>query len=59
MKATIEKSGMLSIIPENEVEAYAIRCYMEKFNSDTPPAIRFAWDAPIHSLPLPNEDPQP
>ena len=59
MKATIDKSGMLSIIPENEVEAYAIRCYMEKFNSDTPPAIRFAWDAPIDAQPLPTTDVQP
>lgn len=48
MRAVIDSTGTLTIVPENETEAYALRCYQEKFNSDTPPAICFQWDK-IHS----------
>jgi hypothetical protein len=48
MKATIDSTGTLTIVPESEVEAYALRCYGKKFNSDTPPALRFCWEE-IHS----------
>jgi hypothetical protein len=48
MRATIDSTGRLTIVPESEVEAYAIRCYAEKFNSDHPPEICFEWEA-IHS----------
>lgn len=48
MKATIDSTGTLVIVPESETEAYALRCYGEKFNSDTPPELRFCWEE-IHS----------
>lgn len=48
MRATIDSTGTLTIVPENEIESYALRCYQEKFESDTPPAIRFTWDE-IHT----------
>jgi hypothetical protein len=48
MKATIDSTGCLTIVPESEIEAYALRCYQEKFDSDTPPAIKFNWGE-IHS----------
>jgi hypothetical protein len=48
MKATIDSTGTLTIVPESETEAYALRCYGKKFNSDTPPALRFYWEE-IHS----------
>lgn len=44
MKATIDRTGRLTVIPENEIETYALRCYAEKFNSDTPPEICFQWE---------------
>jgi hypothetical protein len=48
MRATIDSTGCLTVVPESEIEAYALRCYQEKFDSDTPPAIKFVWDE-IHS----------
>ena len=48
MRATIDSTGRLTVVPESEIEAYALRCYAEKFNSDTPPEIRFGWEE-IHS----------
>lgn len=48
MRATIDSTGTLTIVPESEIEAYALRCYHEKFKSDAPPAICFAWEK-IHS----------
>lgn len=48
MRATIDSTGRLTVVPENEIEAYALRCYAEKFNSDTPPEICFDWEK-IHS----------
>jgi hypothetical protein len=32
MKATIDKSGKLSIIPENEIESYALNQWWSNFN---------------------------
>jgi hypothetical protein len=48
MRATIDSTGTLTIAPESETEAYALRCYSEKFNSDTQPQICFCWEE-IHS----------
>ena len=48
MRATIDSTGRLTIVPESEIEAYALRCYAEKFNSNTPPEICFGWEE-IHS----------
>ena len=48
MRAAIDSTGTLTIVPENEAEAYALRCYGKKFNSDTPPELRFCWEE-IHS----------
>lgn len=48
MRATIDSTGRLTVVPESEIEAYALRCYQEKFDSDTPPAIKFEWGE-IHS----------
>jgi hypothetical protein len=48
MRATIDSTGTLTIVPESEVEAYALRCYGEKFKSETPPALCFGWEE-IHS----------
>lgn len=48
MRATIDSTGRLTVVPETEIEAYALRCYGEKFNSDTPPEICFQWEE-IHS----------
>ena len=48
MRATIDSTGALTIVPESETEAYALRCYSEKFNSDTQPQICFCWEE-IHS----------
>lgn len=48
MRATIDSTGCLTIVPESEIEAYALRCYQEKFDSDTPPATKFGWGE-IHS----------
>ena len=43
MRATIDSTGCLTIVPESEIEAYALRCYQEKFDSDTQPVIKFNW----------------
>lgn len=43
MRATIDSTGTLIIVPENEIEAYALRCYQEKFESGAA-AICFGWD---------------
>jgi hypothetical protein len=48
MRAATDSTGCLTVVPESEIEAYALRCYQEKFDSDTPPAIKFVWDE-IHS----------
>lgn len=48
MRATIDSTGTLTIVPESEIEAYALRCYQERFESSSPPAICFGWDM-IHS----------
>lgn len=48
MRATIDSTGTLTIVPESEIEAYALRCYQEKFEGSNPPAICFGWDM-IHS----------
>lgn len=48
MRATIDSTGCLTIVPESEIEAYALRCYQEKFDSDTPSATKFGWGE-IHS----------
>ena len=48
MRATIDSTGRLTVVPESEIESYALRCYAEKFNSDTPPEICFQWEE-IHS----------
>lgn len=44
MKASIDITGKLTVSPESEIEAYALRCYAKKFNSDDPPEICFAWE---------------
>lgn len=48
MRATIDSTGRLTVVPESEIEAYALRCYTEKYNSDTPPELCFQWEE-IHS----------
>jgi hypothetical protein len=48
VRATIDSTGCLTVVPESEIEAYALRCYQEKFDSDTPPVINFDWGE-IHS----------
>jgi hypothetical protein len=48
MRATIDSTGCLTVVPENETEAYALRCFQEKFDSDTQPVIKFEWGE-IHS----------
>jgi hypothetical protein len=48
MRATIDSTGTLVIVPESETEAYALRCFHEKSSSNTPPAICFRLEG-IHS----------
>lgn len=31
MRATIDRTGKLTVVPESEIEAYALRYYAEKF----------------------------
>jgi hypothetical protein len=42
MKATILKDGTLKVVPENETEAYALRCWGEK--KDVPSVLHVAYD---------------
>jgi len=52
MKATINPDGVLTVIPDNETEAYALRqwlaCYRPAAPTDaiinTPSALCIAWD---------------
>lgn len=48
MRATITRSGTLKIIPQTELEAYALHCFAEQWRSGNPfqPALHFCTDWP-------------
>jgi len=52
MRATINADGMLTVIPDNEIEAYALRHWLTNYKPAgitddpvTPSALCIAWDA--------------
>lgn len=45
MKATIDVDGVLTIIPENECEAYALRQWQENYRmGNSTSLLSVAWD---------------
>jgi hypothetical protein len=48
MKATINRNGRLTILPENEVEAYALRCWFSNHNKGNNQSSLFAdWSSAV------------
>jgi len=48
MKATIDVDGVLTVIPENECEAYALRQWQENYRmGDDTSLLCLAWDYPL------------
>ena len=52
MKATINADGLLTVIPDNEIESYALRQWLASWKSNTitddpvtTSALCIAWDA--------------
>ena len=48
MKATIDVDGTLTVLPENECEAYALKRWQENYRmGDDTSILCLAWDYPI------------
>jgi len=48
MKATIDVDGTLTVLPENECEAYALKRWQENYRTgDDTSLLCLAWDYPL------------